>query len=525
MAVDPHTATEKRIKSMRRFRAGVTGLIVISLIPVTTLFSRVSSTTSTIFGRYTVRYALFLAIYVAYLVCLGLLAILATPSLHDSLLCPVRWLRRRYGIVILIFYGLIELWYLVQRLLFKTRFFGIKGDYVTILVFVALLELYFAGVILFAGREGDDLRNTLIRTGIGVGAGAVIFGVFSFIYALVINRSAYVPYHALWWELHRPDPRLGYALRPDLEAFPYPFPTEDGDYFTTSTDAQGFRNEGDADDAPLAVVGDSIIYGMGVPDAAVWSSVINREYGIHAANYGVIGYSLGQYNLIAERYLPRGSHRVVVYAVFANDMSDSSIRSRQDVRLIQRWSMGPYRSPITYTIKFFFGDSPASKIKQCIQEHRRTPPSVESQEAAGDMPYGLQPTCVLRAYTEPEKEVVATELDRAIELASELNYTLVVVTIPTRENIYSDYLIPVCDTPVSVESVISHEEEGYAFICDYMQARGLLCYNMTEDMHRVAQETGGLLYGRSDDHFSPLGHEAFAQLLADYLKEHGLIEG
>src|SRR5574341_771127 len=148
-----------------------------------------------------------------------------------------------------------------------------------------------------------------------------------------------------------------------------------------------------------------------------------------------------------------------------------------------------------------------------------------AEEAPRIPPYGFAPLCIpyTAMYNDgPEhRQMIAQQMDQAIELAEERNYRLLVVTIPSKESVYEEELIPACGGEAATS--IAKERSGFAFICEYLTQRGYPCYNMTDDFRAAADSSSVPLYYLVDGHWNASGHAVFADLLAAYLREHDLI--
>src|SRR5512143_103820 len=110
--------------------------------------------------------------------------------------------------------------------------------------------------------------------------------------------------------------RLGF-LPPGLAQHPvYRFPF--------STDADGFRNQPGADEAPLAALGDSFTDAMTLPAELAWPARVSASLGVPVRNFGTAGFGPGQERRVLEEYV-LGSHpRLVIVAFFAgNDLQDA----------------------------------------------------------------------------------------------------------------------------------------------------------------------------------------------------------
>ena len=110
--------------------------------------------------------------------------------------------------------------------------------------------------------------------------------------------------------------RLGF-LPPDLVRHPiYRFPF--------STDADGFRNQSGAEQAPLAALGDSFTDAMTLPAELAWPARLSASLGVPVRNYGTAGFGPGQERRVLQEYVLGRHPRVVIVAFFAgNDLQDA----------------------------------------------------------------------------------------------------------------------------------------------------------------------------------------------------------
>jgi len=294
---------------------------------------------------------------------------------------------------------------------------------------------------------------------------------------------------------------------------------------TFSIDEYGWRSSGAPPDAPIAGIGDSFLFGLPSDEDELWVHPLSDALGMPVYNYGVLGYQLWQYNLVAEQYATPAGHDVVFYAIFANDLRNDS-EEEQNVSLIVQREIDPYRNPFTFTLHDFFDESPTYKIVQMITQHDAPPDegAVLPEEDATELPKGLIPSCVPWAvgYSPEVNPLIVERLDRALALAEQGGYRLFFVTIPSKENTYSDILIPACGEERWSE-IVSRERTGYAFICDYVESKGGLCYNMTDDVRAEAESRDQSIYYRLDGHFNAEGMRIFARLIADYMKGNNLV--
>ena len=505
---------------MRSFRVLVILLGLILLLPAIPLVTRssVSSAydTGLILGRYSPEYFALLVSYGLMLAGLVGIAVRAPQRLRDLILRPVRWLQAHPLVLGILLYSFVEVWFLVKGSRPLKRFFD-HSDLVLIRVAVALLEVYVAGVLLLAGREPANRRNVATNIGLLIISSAIVLVLFAYGYALIVRQEDYVRRHRIWTEFHRPDPALAYTIRPNQTDFLFHLVEEDA-FIPASTDAYGFRNDVDIADAPVAGLGDSMTFGLFVRNDELWSVALGEELGVPVANYGVMGYSIWQYNVLADRTLRQADHQVVLYGIFANDLSGPPEVDQDFVRGVRRIQLWRWRSPINFAIYEFLDESPGNKIVEALTKGPKRDTGDFVDEAAGQ-PNEIGERCVPWAigYNQASLPI---HLDRAIELSDDIGYELVFVLIPSKESVYSEEMMPLCSERAS--KALENEWAAYAQICEHVEAQGSLCYDMTADMRAAADEEG-LLNFRLDGHWTPLGHQVYARLLADYVRAHDLL--
>jgi hypothetical protein len=491
---------------------------LIWLIPAGSLLSYYNPA-GTLLGRYTPLYFAVLVVYGLAPVILIALAVLGRPHLREALLGPMRWLQRRPALtVVLLALSFVEIWYLVQRALLSLHLFT-GGRFALAMGLVGLFALFAAGMLLLTDRPRADLGRAAANTLADLAGVALGFVLVALYYALLIGWQDYHPMHLQWADLQQPDPVLGYVPRPNQTGLRLYFEEEER-YFPISTDASGFRNPGDVSQAVVAGLGDSILFGWAVADGELWSVPLSRDLGVPVANYGVPGYYFWQYNLAADRYMRQHDYRLVFYALDVTDLYvDTEIE--ENIDLLQRWQLWPWRSPVNYTLNALFGEPPLARTIRAVNMQLSDP--APTGDARIELYPDLTVGCSGKADELPDevRELVALRLDRAMELADEIGYRLLFVLIPSKESAYHEQLSAVVGP--DADRCINRERTGFTFICDYVEARGHHCYDMTQDFRAaIAQE--GVLHFRVDGHWNPHGHEVFAHLLAQHIEEQGLLE-
>ncbi|MGB7341796.1 MAG: hypothetical protein WBC91_23060 [Phototrophicaceae bacterium] len=99
----------------------------------------------------------------------------------------------------------------------------------------------------------------------------------------------------------------------------------------------------------------------------------------------------------------------------------------------------------------------------------------------------------------------------AQDIADNLNGNLVIVIIPTREEVYRDVTAPVMG-----EEAVNRLQSARDAMLDLCAELSLTCYDAYDDLVAVA-DTGEALYFSDDMHLNPRGNAILAQAVADYI--------
>lgn len=127
-----------------------------------------------------------------------------------------------------------------------------------------------------------------------------------------------------------------------------------------STDEYGFRNRSPwPARADIVAVGDSLVFGYGVEQAATWTSLLEARLGKRVINLGMAGSGPGQYTRYFEHFGMKVRPRVLLYGLYPNN-------DVQDVEDFDRWIEAG--SPGNYDeFRLFSGEVP-SAIKTVMDE-------------------------------------------------------------------------------------------------------------------------------------------------------------
>ena len=121
-----------------------------------------------------------------------------------------------------------------------------------------------------------------------------------------------------------------------------------------------------------------------------------------------------------------------------------------------------------------------------------------------------------RAVNQAGYEISRAAFERAQALVAGWGGRLVVLLVPTREEVYQSLTAPALGDDLDA---IRSARLAMGDLCAEL---GLLCYDALADLQGRAA-TGELLYYADDLHLNPLGNRVFAELLRDWLAENGLL--
>ena len=114
-------------------------------------------------------------------------------------------------------------------------------------------------------------------------------------------------------------------MRPDFATRAY----WNGYWWTHRTDAWGFRNPPDLERKSVVLLGDSMIYGLGVEEQDTVAHFLRAEHGRAAYSMARQGDGLFEEYVLARLFLPRLSPEWVVLFVFLNDFREAEANQQQ----------------------------------------------------------------------------------------------------------------------------------------------------------------------------------------------------
>lgn len=519
---------------MRTFRFALAIFAVLWLIPAPIVLGHTSAN-GVIFGGYTISYFAAIIVYFSVAIAVLATAALAKSGLRDHVFLVVRWLQKRWLLIIVLAYALYELWWFVYRYLGNSGFYGWKkSDYQNLLIALGILFAWGILFLIFAGRDAESRRSIAANLGLLVGSTLFSFAVFSLVFALFITRSEYFRVHTIWGSLIEVDRTYGTVNASNHDGMMY-FPELD-ELIPVTTNAAGIRGKDTNTDARVAGIGDSFIFGLWVEDAEVWSTLLSERFGEPVVNYGVTGWQFPQYTMLMDQEIAVHDYDLVIYGLFNNDLYvqtyDTAPPDRETYQQIRRY-FANWRNPFAYTFYHVIEQgTPSQRIIEAIRN--RGVVISEDSDAIAQAEVQIQPEDINAPFEQPlacgssvlyeerMNSVIMQYIDRALELADRDGYTLLVVPIPTREMVYLEDFREHCSPGDTAQ--VELELAMYSAICERAAEYNQPCYDITADLRASADELGDVLYYYSDGHWNLQGHIAFANLLGDYIETHKLLD-
>lgn len=296
-------------------------------------------------------------------------------------------------------------------------------------------------------------------------------------------------------------------------------------YVTTNTlgyEGIGFRDDGVSDVAPIVAVGDSFTWGDGIDNDKTWVERLEAESGRDVVNLGMSGYGSQQILRLLQTYGLPFKPRLILWAFFPNDFNDAGHfawreetgRLAKQVPKPKPWTEVLDRDLRIYSVAYTWLVSPFDE-----------PDENEEYERLYYTDKFLNLSFVLRSYwgerldptdkyTGPGLVYTQQALAEAQAAASQLNAEIVVLLLPSKEQVYWPIVSTLADNAADYKVNWPHEE-----VKAWCEANGVRYLDLTPAFSTRAAQ-GEQLYYRFDAHWNEAGHELAAQTIRQYLAEN-----
>ena len=287
-------------------------------------------------------------------------------------------------------------------------------------------------------------------------------------------------------------------------------------------DANGFRNPSDLSRADVAVIGDSFVEGVVIPEAQLLTSLVARETGRTVVNLGQLGYGPQQELAVLRRFALPLSPKTVVWVFFeGNDLTDVW-RYRH---AYENWDRIQFENQLFR--RRSFARNALFKLDQLLYGSEQARDSVLPERLRRGMlprPGGREPVEMCFGWAsrplgrrdEQALEVVSDVLREAFELCEQSETRLVVAFAPETFRVYGglcrfDDASPFRrarpnDLPERLREITRQISYSIPFV------------DLTPDLVQAA-ECGALVYFPDDTHWTPEGHAVAARAIARHLDD------
>lgn len=341
-------------------------------------------------------------------------------------------------------------------------------------------------------------------------------------------------YHQAWEATKVADPALGYRLAPNLDVLLAGHPDFSYRLRTNSRGLRTGREDGPVDGV---LIGDSFAFGHGVDESATWAARLRALAGIELANLGVGGYSPLQELRLLESEGLRLAPRLVVWQFFKDDLWGATEFQRwlesdeADFLAWQRESAavpappaarrGPvhaargllFRHLLSYEMaKYLLGvgayaDRDRRQVWIRVRGQRLLCDQL-SNRRWGD----FRAPAIQRGW-----QLTQAALARGKRLAEAAGAHLVVVTVPSKEEVYWPVLAPRLAHAATLPI-----RQPLDWLVRFCRQQNVPCLDLYQRFATAARQ-GEVLYFDRDAHWNAAGHALAAEALREFLKAHGLV--
>ncbi len=347
---------------------------------------------------------------------------------------------------------------------------------------------------------------------------------------------------------HRqPDSRVQAVFRDRPEAArSYPRrPPGYGDVpLVVTTDARGFRNPPRLGKTDIVVIGDSFVEGPEVDYEQLWTVRLSHASALTVYNMGTAGENVGGYAAKMERFALTLRPQTVILMIYeGNDLrgfraakrsllKDSRLRARLKRLLIDR--LGPVNADAPFDRTEIVDWLPlAVRADGGVAHYAFTPRNIGDLARSQEEFENHRGWQQLRDSIETVHELARRHGVRLILAYAPSKVNVVLPLVAERlpaDKVLAFALLHASKLPASklelndgemfLEQVLRDRQVPEAAVRALCAQRGIEYVSLTEPLRR-ATARGRQTYYTYDQHWSPIGHEIVADILAAYLRRSG----
>ena len=288
--------------------------------------------------------------------------------------------------------------------------------------------------------------------------------------------------------------------------------------FDVQYDSRGFRNNHEIQQAPLVVIGDSMVEWGFVPQEALTSTRLSQRLQVEVANLGQPAYGPQQELVVLRRYGLIFRPKIVLWFFFeGNDLLDVQryeTFTRDWEATVDDMHSFKQRSFVKNALAGFAGfiatkhngDGEEARRRSCVFLRGQT-----EDERTIYFAYAGEP---LSAENQASLETAQKVFLQAHKLSTNAGAKFLFVYIPTKFRVYHDFC--------------KYTEDGYgktwqpndlpSRLESWHKTQGISYLDLTGAL-RTAAADGELVYFSDDGHLNSKGHEVAAQSIYNFLKK------
>lgn len=321
--------------------------------------------------------------------------------------------------------------------------------------------------------------------------------------------------------LHSPHSHISGSSRGGQSAQQFQIPRSERQLYQWDVhyDRNGFRNPSDLNQAGIAVIGDSFVEAITIPDAQLMTSLLAGMQSQIVANLGQFGYGPREEIVVLKRYgLPLRPRTVVWMFYEANDLGDviHNRRAMREMDAAQTASPGPKASSIRQAISALHNRI-RSKLRYAMRPSGvRRAGVVRTADGKRLMEYFDYPSPAFTPDNISALEETATIIETAEKLCAAQGARFVFVFIPTKFRAFQNS----CEFPAQSECRnwrLNDLPERLRKAVGPLSAE-VGYRDLTPDLVSAVKK-GDFPYYSDDDHWSPAGNRIAAEAINRYLQE------
>jgi hypothetical protein len=295
-------------------------------------------------------------------------------------------------------------------------------------------------------------------------------------------------------------------------------------HFDVQSDSRGFRNNQDIQQAPVVVIGDSMVEWGFVPQAGLVSTQLSQRLQVQVANLGQPGYGPQQELVVLRRYGLALLPKIVLWFFFeGNDLLDV----QRYESLMRNWDATAKelrgfrrRSFVMNALLVLKRAATAGRRRDNGDEaRRRSCVFLRGQNEDQRTIYFAYENLPLSEKDESSLDVAQKVFLEAYKLSTHAGVKLLFVYIPTKFRVYRE----LCKFP----------DDGYGKkwqpnnLPDRLESQhksaGITHLNLTESF-KAAAGAGELVYFADDGHLNEKGHKVAAETIIKTLSRTGWLQ-